>query len=294
MTIDLSKTNNLNEVHALLQGAVSPRPIALASTVDKEGHVNLSPFSFFNLFGTNPAVMVFSPSRRVRDNTTKHTLENVLETMQVVINTVSYAMVEQASLASSEYEKGINEFIKAGFTEEPSILVKPPRVKEAPVSFECRVVEVKSLGTSGGAGNLVICEVLMIHANDSIFNSQGKIDPFKIDNVARMGGDYYCRVNADNIFELPKPVNPVGIGIEQLPASIRNSSVLTGNNLGRLANITQLPSEVEVKAFISTMDTSTLPQDQIARTTTIHQQAQVLLNNGEIKKAWLLLLSDCD
>src|SRR5688572_22415696 len=252
MTIDPTKAPNYKDLHDLLLGAVAPRPIALASTVDGSGQVNLSPFSFFNIFSTNPAILLFSPSRRARDNTTKHTLENILETKEVVINTVSHSIVEQVSLASAEYPKGINEFLKAGLTEIKSERVKPPRVKESPVSFECRVLEVKPLGTQGGAGNLAICEVLLMHIKEGILNPQGKIDPRKSDNVARMGEDYYCRANGDNIFNLPKPSLPVGIGIDNIPDEIRNSTVLTGNNLGRLANIHQLPTDDEVKAFIKT------------------------------------------
>lgn len=292
MIIDPSKATDTKTIHDLLLGSVSPRPIALASTVDKAGNVNLSPFSFFNIFGTRPAILVFSPSRRVRDNTTKHTLENILETMEVVINTVSYSIVEQVSLASAEYEKGMNEFVKAGFTEIKSVLVKPPRVKESLVSFECRVLEVKSMGTEGGAGNLVICEVILIHADDSIFNEQGKVDPQKIDSVARMGGEYYCRANGDSIFELPKPVTPLGIGIDQLPEAIRNSAVLTGNNLGRLANIDKIPSDQEVKTFEESYNYKPIGQTNEAdRIIAIHKQAQLFLANNEVKKAWLLLLS---
>jgi flavin reductase (DIM6/NTAB) family NADH-FMN oxidoreductase RutF len=292
MTIDLTKATNHKDIHDLLLGAVSPRPIALASTVDIQGHVNLSPFSFFNLFSTRPAILVFSPSRRQRNNTTKHTLQNILETKEVVINTVSHAMIEQVSLASAEYEKGVNEFVKAGLTEIKSDRVKPPRVKESPVSFECRVLEVKVLGTEGGSGNLAICEVMLIHAQDFIFNEQGKVDPRKIDNVARMGGDYYCRVNGDSIFELPKPGIPVGIGVDGLPAEIRNSAVLTGNNLGRLANIDKIPSHEEVKAFSENFDYNLLWRNNEGnRITSVHKHAQVLLAQGEMKKAWLLLLS---
>lgn len=292
MTIDPTKATNQKEIHDLLLGAVAPRPIALASTVDGDGNVNLSPFSFFNIFSTRPPILVFSPSRRQRDNTTKHTLENILETKEVVINTVSYSMVEQVSLASAEYAKGVNEFVKAGLTEMKSDRVKPPRVKESPVSFECRVLEVKSLGTEGGAGNLAICEVILIHAQGFIFNDKGKIDPRKIDNVARMGGDYYCRANGDSIFELSKPGTPAGIGIDLIPPEIRNSTVLTGNNLGRLANIDKIPSLDEVKAFSETFDYKfILPEKGEDRMTAIHKHAQILLSRGEVKKAWLMLLA---
>ncbi len=292
MTIDPKTAPNQKDLHDLLLGAVAPRPIALASTMDNEGHVNLSPFSFFNIFSTRPPVLVFSPSRRQRDNTTKHTLENILETREVVINTVSYSMVEQVSLASSEFPKGVNEFVKAGLTEIKSEKVKPPRVKESPVSFECKVLEVKTLGTEGGAGNLVICEVILIHAQDFIFNDKGKVDPWKIDNVARMGENYYCRANGESILEVPKPGIPVGIGIDLLPPEIRNSPVLTGNNLGRLANIDKMPTPEEVKTFAQNFNYKLIIQGNGEdRLTSIHKQAQIFLTNGELKKAWLLLLS---
>lgn len=292
MTLDPTKTTNTKALHDLLLGAVTPRPIALASTVDREGNVNLSPFSFFNVFSTRPAILIFSPNRRVRDNTTKHTLDNILETNEVVINTVSHAMVEQISLASAEYEKGVNEFLKAGLTEIKSERIRPPRVKESPVSFECRVLEVKTMGTEGGAGNLVICEAVLIHAQDFIFNEEGKIDPYKVDSVARMGGEYYCRANGDSIFKLPKPGIPAGIGIDLLPAEIRNSTVLTGNNLGRLANIDKMPSLEEVKVFAENFNYNLIwRSDEDDRITAIHKYAQDFLANGEVKQAWLLLLS---
>ncbi len=291
MTIDPKTATNHKDLHDLLLSTVSPRPIALASTVDGEGNVNLSPFSFFNIFSTRPPVLVFSPSRRQRDNTTKHTLENILETKEVVISTVSYSMAEQVSLASAEYGKGVNEFIKAGLTAIKSERVKPPWVKESPASFECTVIEVKPLGTEGGAGNLVICEVLLIHVQDEIFDEKGNADPKKVDNVARMGRDFYCHVNGDSIFELPKPGFPAGIGIDQLPAEIRNSRVLTGNNLGRLANISIIPSVDEVQTFSETFNYGLLFQSTGDRMTVVHKHAQFLLANGELKKAWLLLLS---
>lgn len=292
MTIDPQQAANTKDVHDLLLGAVSPRPIALASTVDRDGNVNLSPFSFFNVVSTRPAILIFSPNRRQRDNTTKHTLDNIIETREVVINTVSYSIVEQVSLASSEYDKGVNEFVKAGLTEVKSERVKPPRVQESPVSFECRVIDVRVLGTEGGAGNLVACEVLLIHAHDYILNEQGAIDPRKSDNVARMGGNYYCRVNGDSIFEIPKPAIPAGIGFDGLPAEIRNSSILTGNNLGRLATIDKLPGDDEVNAFAAKFDYRRVTRGKdMDSVTAVHQYAQQLLIAGEIKDAWLLLLS---
>jgi flavin reductase (DIM6/NTAB) family NADH-FMN oxidoreductase RutF len=229
------------KVQALLQGAVAPRPVAFAATTDAAGKVNLSPFSFFNLFSSNPPIVIFSPARRVRDNTTKHSLENVLEVPECTINMVSYEMVYQMSLASTEYDKGVNEFVKAGFTEQASEVVKPPRVAEAPVQLECKVLEVKALGTEGGAGNLIICEVLRIHVKDKVLDAEGRIDPFKIDQVARLGGDWYSRASA-GLFEVEKPLTTKGIGVDALPESVRYSRVLTGNDLGRLGNVEKLPT----------------------------------------------------
>ncbi len=292
MTIDPKTAANHKEVHDILLGIVSPRPIALASTVDSEGNVNLSPFSFFNIFSTRPVVLVFSPSRRQRDNTTKHTLENILETKEVVINTVCHAIVEQVSLASSEYARGVNEFMKAGLTEVKSERVKPPRVKESPASFECKVIDVKSLGSEGGSGNLVICEAILIHVQDYIFNGHGKVDPGKVDSVARMGSDFYCRVSGESIFQVPKPGFPAGVGLDLLPDHIRNSDVLTGNNLGRLANIDKIPSPEEVKKFSENFNYDLILQaNGDDRITAIHKHAQAVLASGDVRMAWLLLLS---
>ena len=225
LTID-PKEIAVPKMHGYLLGAVAPRPIAFASTVDKDGNVNLSPFSFFNVFSANPPILVFSPARRGRDNTTKHTYENVLEVPEVVINIVNYDMVQQASLSSTEYDKGVNEFIKSGLTPVASERVKPPRVGESPVSFECKVNEVVSLGPNGGAGNLVICEVLLVHIKEEVLDEEGRIDPVKLDAVARMGGDYYCRAQGDALFTVPKPLATKGIGVDQIPAPIRNSKIL--------------------------------------------------------------------
>ncbi|HEX2532292.1 MAG TPA: flavin reductase family protein, partial [Chitinophagaceae bacterium] len=224
-----------------LQHVIAPRPICFASTVDTAGRVNLSPFSFFNLFSSHPPIVVFSPARRVRDNTTKHTLENVLEVPEVVINIVSYDMVQQTSLASCEFPKGTDEFVKAGFTKEPATLVRPPMVKESKVKLECRVLEVKSLGEEGGAGQLVICEVVRMHLDDGVLNAEGKIDQGKLDLVARLGGDWYCRVTPESLFAVAKPNTQLGIGIDALPESILLSRILTGNHLGQLANVHDLP-----------------------------------------------------
>ncbi|HZY82304.1 MAG TPA: flavin reductase family protein [Cyclobacteriaceae bacterium] len=271
--------------HALLQGAIIPRPISFASTVDKEGHVNLSPFSFFNMFSSNPPILIFSPSRRGRDNTTKHTYENVKEVPEVVINIVNYPMVEQASLASCDFPKGVDEFVKAGFTPVPSTKVKPPRVAESPVSFECKVNQVIELGSEGAAGNLVICEVLLVHVKDEILDENGNINPYKLDAVARLGQDYYTRVSGDSIFIVPKPNEKVGIGYDQIPASIRKDPRFTKNDLGRLGNIAKLPEPEEVRVF------SLKPEVQYAITSgEIHDLTLKLLRSGNIADAWKALL----
>ena len=262
------------KLHGYLLGAIAPRPIAFASTIDAQGNVNLSPFSFFNVFSANPPILIFSPARRVRDNTTKHTLENALETKEVVINIVNYAMVQQMSLSSTEYAKGINEFKKAGLTEVASDVVKPPRVAEAPVQFECKIKEVVSLGDNGGAGNLIICEVVKLHINEAILDSEGKIDPVKIDTVARMGGNWYNRAK-EGIFEVPKPLSTLGIGVDLLPESLRNSRVLNGNDLGMLANIEQLPEGFN--GYVNTSEE-------------IQKKAQKILCDGNIEEAWKVLI----
>jgi flavin reductase (DIM6/NTAB) family NADH-FMN oxidoreductase RutF len=287
LTID-PKTIPVPKLHGYLQATIAPRPIAFVSSIDKAGKVNLSPFSFFNLFSSNPPILIFSPSRRVRDNSTKHTLQNVLEVPEVTINIVNYSMVQQASLASCEFDKGVNEFIKAGFTEIASQKVKPPRVLESPVSFECKVNEVKPLGSEGGAGNLVICEVLLIHIKDEVLNAFGGIDPYKMDAVARMGNDYYCRAQGENIFVVPKPNEKTGIGYDQLPEQVRTSSVLTGNDLGQLGNIQQLPDQKSIDEF------KNLPEVELAASygiTGLHKLAQSYLREGKLEEAWRVLLS---
>lgn len=289
-----ANTLPIPKLHAYLLGAIAPRPIAFASTVDGQGKVNLSPYSFFNVFGSNPPTLVFSPSRRVRDNTNKHTLENLYEVPEVVINIVNYNMVEQTSLASTEYEKGVNEFVKAGFTEAASSLVKPPRVAESPAAFECRVKQIIETGTEGGAGNLVICEVLMVHIQENILDAQGNIDPFKLDAVARMGANWYCRANGEAIFEIEKPNSKKGIGIDQLPQHIRDSNLLTGNELARLANVAQIPSKEEVLAFKETEEARKLlslnPNSAISRKEVIHQLAKDYLLKNDTLTAWKILL----
>ena len=282
------------ELQALMQGSIAPRPICFASTIDKNGNVNLSPFSFFNMFSTKPPILIFSPARRVRDNTSKHTLENVMEVEEVVINVVNFAMVQQASLSSCEYPKGTNEFVKAGFTEEKSILVKPPRVKESPVQFECTVNQVVPLGTEGGAGNLVICEVKLIHINPDVMTATGKIDQEKIDLVARLGGDWYTRVNGSALFEVPKPLTTLGMGVDQLPETISNSKFLTGNDLGMLGNTEHLPDADSIEVFrrmnselqkILTNYSDEFLQNEL------HKLAHTYLEEKKIDDAWKVLLS---
>jgi flavin reductase (DIM6/NTAB) family NADH-FMN oxidoreductase RutF len=287
MTIDPRQVP-VPQFHGYLLGAVTPRPIALASTVDKDGHVNLSPFSFFNCFGANPPVLVFSPARRSRDNTTKHTYENVKEVPEVVINIVNYAMVQQVSLASTEYPKHVNEFQKAGLTEAPSQKVRPPRVIESPVSMECKVLNVIETGQQGGAGMLVICEVVLMHVREEVLGTDGRIDPWKLDAVARLGSDWYCRVQGDSIFKVPKPLDRLGIGIDQMPESIRKSRILTGNDLGLLGNVEQLPDQTAIDNFKKKSEVQeALQQGEMA----LHQLAHELLRQEQVDDAWKVLLA---
>lgn len=260
------------QLQTIMQTAVSPRPIALASTVDTEGNSNLSPFSFFNMFSTVPPVLIFSPSRRVRDNTTKHTLENVLEVPEVVIGTVNFPIVQQISLASTEYGDGVNEFIKSGLTMKDADLVKPKLIEECPVNFECKVLEIKSLGDQGGAGNLVICEVIKIHIREEYLNAEGNLDQAKLDMVARLGGNWYSRNNEQNLFEVPKPLVTKGIGFDLLPEEIKFSRIFTGNDLGMLANV------------------ETLPKGEYHSDEGVHKNAQQLLLESKIDEAWKVLI----
>jgi len=278
------KEISVGKLHGYLLGAVAPRPIAFASTIDADGNPNLSPFSFFNVFGSNPPIMIFSPARRVRDNTTKHTLENALATKEVVINVVNYAIVQQMSLSSSEYPEGINEFEKAGFTMLPSDEIKPFRVAESPVQFECKVKDVIFTGDEGGAGNLIVCEVVKIHISDDVLNENGVIDQHKIDLVARAGGSYYTRAR-DGFFEIPKPISTLGIGVDAIPLEIRNSTVLTGNNLGMLGNIEQLPTEDTVNNFRKEH-----PQFIGLEVVKKHTFAQEYLSKNDLESAWKVLL----
>src|ERR1700761_4183129 len=246
------RTNDLSivELQSYLNHIVAPRPIALVSTVDGEGNVNLSPFSFFNVFSTNPPMCVFSPSRRVKDGSTKHTLQNLLEVPECVIHVVNHDILHQTSLSSTEYAKGVNEFDKAGFTELPSEFVKPPRVAESPVQMECVVKDIISLGDGPGAGNLVLAEIIYLHINENVMDAAGRISQTKLDLVGRMGADLYTHTNATNIFSVPKPLMQKGIGIDQLPEYVKNSSVLTGNDLAQLANVTEVPAIEEGKSYL--------------------------------------------
>lgn len=272
------------KLHGYLLGAVAPRPICFASTIDEDGNPNLSPYSFFNVFSSNPPLMIFSPARRVRDNTTKHTLQNAEKTKEVVINVVSYPIVQQMSLSSTEYPKGVNEFVKAGFTMLPSEEVKPFRVAESPVQFECKVKDIIYTGTEGGAGNLIICEVVKIHINDEVLDKNGAIDQYEIDLVARAGGSYYSRAR-DGFFEIPKPISTSGIGVDSIPEDIRNSNVLTGNNLGMLGNVESLPSQKDVDNFAK--DHSEFVGLEATKK---HTFAQEYLDKNDVQSAWKVLL----
>lgn len=291
MIIDLHELSAPQKQY-FLQHVIAPRPICFASTINRDGQVNLSPFSFFNMFSSNPPIVIFSPARRVRDNTTKHTLGNVLEVPEVVINIVTYNMVRQTSLASCEYAKGVNEFIKAGFTPEPATLVKPPMVKESQIKLECRVNEVKSLGQEGGAGNLVICEVLRMHIADELVDEQGKLDQRKIRHVARLGGDWYCVVSEESLFQVEKPNTQLGIGFDGLPPSIRYSSILSGNELGQLANVSEVPvvdAGFDDHHLRQIIQYYSLTPDEMEKE--LHRYASRLLAQEKVKEAWQVLLA---
>ena len=284
----------VQKLHQYLLGAIGPRPIAFASTVDAEGKPNLAPFSFFNVFSANPPILIFSPARSGRTNTTKDTYNNVKVVPEVVINVVNYDIVHQMSLASSPYAPGVNEFEKAGFTALKSDSVKPFRVAESPVQFECKVNEVIELGTEGGAGNLIICEVVKIHIHDEVLDSNGMIDQQKIDLVARMGGDWYSRANTESMFEITKPISTCGIGFDALPVDIKSSKVLSGNNLGHLAGIEKIPDETNVNEYklleLSDLFVS-LEDNPLALEEELHKRAQSLLDENKLEEAWLTLLS---
>lgn len=288
------KEIEIPKLHRYLLGSIGPRPIAFASTIDSKGNINLAPFSFFNVFSANPPIMIFSPARSGRTNESKDTYNNVKEVPEVVINVVTHDMVHQMSLASSPYGSDVSEFEKAGFTSLESDMITPPRVKESPVQFECKVNEVIELGDQGGAGNLIICEVLRIHVKESLLDQNEMIDQHKIDLVSRMGGNWYCRADKNSMFEIQKPITTCGIGFDALPKDIRNSSILSGNDLGQLAGIEQLPNETDVNEYklleLSELFLS-LEEDAVQLEIEIHKRAQDLLKRNLLEEAWLTLLS---
>tara|TARA_Y100000385_G_scaffold291799_1_gene372473 strand:- start:11506 stop:12480 length:975 start_codon:yes stop_codon:yes gene_type:complete len=293
LTID-PKEIPVPKLHHYLLGAVGPRPIAFASTIDENGNDNLAPFSFFNVFSANPPIMVFSPARSGRTNTTKDTYNNIKAVPEVVINIVNYDMVHQMSLASSPFAPGISEFEKAGFTSVDSETIKPQRVAESPVQFECKVIDVKELGNEGGAGNLVICEVQKIHISEAVLNDNQMIDQHKIELVSRMGGNWYCKADENSMFEITKPITTVGIGFDQLPEDIRDSKTLTGNDLGQLAGIEELPNETDVNEYklIELSDLFVSMEDEPAKLENeLHARAKNLLSNNKLEEAWMTLLS---
>ena len=288
------KNIEIPKLHRYLLGAVGPRPIAFASTIDKDGVANLAPFSFFNAFSANPPILVFSPARSGRTNTTKDTYNNVKILPEVVINVVNFELVHQMSLASSPYPSSVDEFVKSGLTPVASECVQPFRIKESPVQFECKVNEVIELGDQGGAGNLIICEVLRIHIDEAILDEQQMIDQHKIDLVSRMGGNWYCRADENSMFEIPKPITTCGIGYDELPEDIKNSDVLTANNLGQLAGIESIPNETDVNEYklieLSELFLS-LEEDATQLEIEIHKRAKFLLEKNHLEEAWLTLLS---
>jgi flavin reductase (DIM6/NTAB) family NADH-FMN oxidoreductase RutF len=291
MTIDLAALSAVDR-QQYLQASVAPRPICFASTIDATGRPNLSPFSFFNLFSTTPPVLIFSPSRRVRDNTTKHTWQNVLEVPEVVINIVDHSMVQQISLASCDFPKETNEFVKAGFSEEPATLVRPPMVKESKVKIECRVIDTRPLGDQGGSGNLVICEALRMHIDPAILDERNHIDQCRFHLVARLGGDWYCRADTQNLFQVEKPNIRLGIGMDALPAPIRESRILSGNHLGQLANVHEMPTvdpafhDVRLQQIFQYYSIN--PEEMEKE---LHRYAVELLDAGKVKEAWQVLLA---
>ena len=293
LTVD-PKDIPVPKLHGYILGSVAPRPIALASTIDAEGNPNLSPFSFFNAFSVNPPILIFSPARRAKDNTTKHTYENAKEVDEVVINVVNYALVEQASLSSSDFDKGVNEFEKAGLTPIDSVMVKPFRVKESPVQIECKVNKIIELGQDGGAGNLVICEIVLIHIDESILNESGAIDPNKIDLVSRMGGNWYSRASGDALFQINKPLGIAGIGIDGLPNDIRNSTVLSGSDLAKLGGVEKLPVQsadiqecesILLNEMADAKDSSQITEESV------HLKAKDMLQNNTVEDSWAILLA---
>ncbi|HZE82944.1 MAG TPA: flavin reductase family protein [Puia sp.] len=291
MILDLESLSPMDRQN-YLQHAIAPRPICFASTIDSRGQVNLSPFSFFNMFSSTPPILIFSPARRVRDNTTKHSLQNVLEVPEVVINIVDHDLVHQVSLASCEYAKEVNEFAKAGLTEQPATLVRPPMVKESKIKIECRVIEIKPLGDQAGSGNLVVCEALRMHVDDMILDEKKMIDQRLIQHVARLGANWYSRVDGNSLFQVEKPNTRTGIGVDSLPPSVRNSSILTGNDLGQLANVHEMPvidpsfHDDKLKNIFQYYSISPGEMEK-----ELHAYAKELIGHGEIAAAWQVLLA---
>jgi len=288
LTIDPKELSPM-KLQGYLQSAIAPRPIAFASTIDKNGKPNLSPFSFFNIFSSNPPILVFSPARRVRNNTTKHTLINCEETRQVVINVVNFDIVQQMSLSSTEYPDGVNEFVKSGLTPIPSEIVKPYRVAESPVQFECKVNQIIALGTEGGAGNMIICEVVKMHINEAVLDAEGAIDPMKIDLVSRLGGNWYSRAN-QGLFEVKKPVVTLGIGVDSIPEFVIESPIFNGNDLGKLGNVEALPTNEEITIFVKQnfeVKGVLSADDEVKK----HQLAKEYLDKNEVLTAWKVLLA---
>ena len=282
------------KAHHYLLSVVGPRPICFASTIDEKGRPNLAPFSFFNVFSSNPPIAVFSPSRSGRTGQHKDTFNNVQKVKQVVINLVNYKMVEQMSLASSPYSPETDEFVKSGLTPLKSELIKPFRVKEAPVQMECEIIEIKELGQSGGAGNLVICKILKMHIAEELLNDEKMIDQEKIDLVARMGGDWYCRTDSNSMFEIKKPISTKGIGFDQIPKEILNSTILSGNDLGKLGGIEALPDETDVNEFrLIELSELFLEFEDNAKALEIalHKKAKYFLSKNQLEAAWKTLLS---
>lgn len=293
ITIDPKKIS-VPQLHHYLLGAIGPRPIAFASTIDKDGNDNLAPFSFFNVFSANPPILIFSPARSGRTNTTKDTFNNVKVVPETVINVVNYDMVHQMSLASSPFAPGVSEFIKTGFTPVASETIQPKRIKESPVQFECKVIDVKELGTKGGAGNLIFCEVQKIHISEEILDEDQAIDQKKIDLVARMGGNWYCRADENSMFEIQKPITTIGIGFDQMPKDILESKTLSGNNLGQLGNIIELPNETDVNEYklIELSELFVSLEDEPAKLETeLHRRAKGLLIENKVEEAWMTLLA---
>jgi len=283
------KDVSTGRLHAYLLSSVAPRPIAFASTIDEKGNPNLSPFSFFNVFSANPPILIFSPARRVRNNTTKHTLQNAESTKEVVINVVNFDIVHQMSLSSTEYPESINEFEKAGLTMLASEIVKPFRVSESPVQFECKVNDIVKLGSEGGAGNLIICEVVKLHISDEVLNDDQSINQEKLDLVARAGGSYYSR-SKKGFFEIPKPLSKLGIGVDSIPETIRNSMILTGNDLGMLGNVEAIPTQKDINTFLNEVS-ERYPNIKRATHREKHKIAKNYLSFGDVDSAWKLLLS---